>query len=165
MTRPRWLFFCPLLLLAGVGGFQVLKPHPHRTADGRLATPAFLALEQQLGRRLRAPTWLPRGGRVGSAQPTLGARRVLQDYCTDRGENLAIISQEPRSAERDKYHDHLFQRKAEATVEFGSGRLGYVLHGPSGERRLFWREKDSSVVISSPVLSYKELIEIATRMR
>ncbi len=116
-------------------------------------------------RRLLAPTWLPRDGRIGREAPTVGARRVLQDFSTSDGENLLILSQEPRSPERDAYHRRMFETRADAKIDLGEGRLGCFVRGNRGELRLFWHQGDTAVIISSSVLSNPELAEIARRVR
>ena len=163
MVRRQWLFVVPALLLVGSGGWKLLNPAASRAADRRIADRDLLKLEKQLGHHLYAPTWLPHGGRVG-AGTRQGNFRVLQDFADNSDRSLAILAQERRTSERDAYHVRRFIRLAEAKADI-NGKPGYFVTGSSGERRLFWNEEESAIILSSNVLTDDEMVRVAHSVR
>jgi len=164
MLRNRWLLAVSTLILFGSVGRVVLNPIVSRGADRRIASEDFSKLEEELGTRLYAPTWLPYGGRVGTMGTLKGARRVLQDYCDRDDRSILIMAQEQRTEDRDRYHIGKFVKRAEAKA-LVKGGPAYFVTGSSGERRLFWNEADAAIIISSTVLNDRELLEIAQKVR
>lgn len=164
MPQKQWVVVAPLLVLLGIAGSLGLNPVLTRGADPRIADERLYNLEQELGYHIYAPTWLPYGGRVGIRGAMRGQVRVLQDFTDNQERSLCILSQERRQPKRDEYHRDLFQERAEATVEF-NGKRGYFITGNGGERRLFWNEAESAVILSSCVLSDEELTRIARGVR
>jgi hypothetical protein len=164
MVRKQWFVILPVLLLAGgAGGHALFAPMITR-AESRIVDADFLRMEGKAGRHLYAPTWLPYDGRMGALGAKQGARRILQDYSDNRDRSLCILAQEPRSAERDRYHQRLFVKAAEATADL-KGKKGYFITGTNGERRLFWNEKETAVILSSTVMTDEELADVAVKVR
>jgi hypothetical protein len=164
MVQRQWLLAVPVLLVLGVGGRALMDPVESRGADRRIVDDKFLKLEAKVGHHLYAPTWLPRGGKVGTIGAMQGARRVLQDFTDNEERSLCILSQEPRNADRDRYHARIFKERAEAQGDV-DGKTGYFVTGSSGERRLFWNQPDMAVIISSCVLNDEELLQVARRVQ
>lgn len=164
MPRNRWLLAVSTLIVLGSVGRVVLNPVVSRGADRRIASEDLSKMEEKLGTRLYAPTWLPYGGRVGRTGTLKGAKRILQDFVDDQDRSILIMAQEPRSAERDRYHAGRFAERAEAKAVV-KGKPAYFVTGSSGERRLFWNEPDNAIIISSTVLNDRELLEIAQKVR
>lgn len=163
MARKQWLVVVPLALLLGAGG-RVLAPSISRAAGGRIVDGQFGTLEASLGYHLYAPTWLPYDGRVGTLGALQGARRIMQDF-TDRDDRaLCILSQERRTPERDRYHERIFMKRADARASV-NGKGGYLITGSSGERRLYWSEEDMALILSSTVLTDAELVQVAEKVR
>jgi hypothetical protein len=124
----------------------------------------LLDLEKQLGHKVFAPTWLPRGGKMGPRGAKTGAHRVQQDFYDGRDEPMMVLSQERRSADRDKYNQRIFERRAESTTEI-NGKPAYFVTGPGGERRLFWQDDTTSLIVSSTMLDDEELAKVARRIQ
>jgi hypothetical protein len=164
MTRKRMLVFVPTVLLLIGAGRIALAPVVTRGEDGRIIDAQFRDLEKKLGYHLYAPTWLPYGGRLGEVGATQGRHRVLQDFSDEQGRTLVFVAQEPRSPTRDAYHQRVFQARAEARADV-DGKNGYFITGSSGERRLFWNEKDAAVILSSFVLTDGEMVQVARGVR
>ncbi len=164
MPQKQWVVVAPLLVLLGITGSLGLNPVLTRGADPRIANERFYTLERELGYHLYAPTWLPYGGRVGIRGAMRGQVRILQDFTDEQDRSLCILSQERREPVRDRYHHNLFQEQAEATVEL-NGKQGFFITGNGGERRLFWNEAESAVILSSCVLSDDEMVQIARAVR
>lgn len=164
MSRNRWLLAVSTLILLGSVGRVVLNPVVSRGADRRIASEDLPKLEEKLGTRLYAPTWLPYGGRVGTVGTLKGAKRILQDFTDLQDRSILIMAQERRSKERDRYHTDKFEKQAEAKA-LVKGHPAYFVTGSSGERRLFWNEPDNAIIISSTVLNDHELLEIAQKVR
>jgi hypothetical protein len=163
MTQKYWLLVLPILLGLGLGGKAVLNPHT-AGADQRLMDPDFVALERQTGRHLYAPTWLPYQGRIGKLGSLQGVHRILQDFTDNQERALVMVAQEPRTHERDAYNRRIFQVHAEAKADV-NGMAGYYITGSGGERRLFWNTSDTSVILSSCILTDDELLMIARKVK
>jgi hypothetical protein len=163
MGRKRWFYVPVLLVVVGSPG-ALIWAQRKRDPQGRIAHESFFRIEAELGRHLYAPTWLPPGGRVGPLGARRGKHRILQDFCNERGEALFFLAQEARSPERDDYHRRLFAERAEARAAVGE-RPAYFVTGNSGERRLFWNEKDAAVILSSSVMTDQEMLEVAGLVR
>jgi hypothetical protein len=164
MSRNRWLLAVSTLILFGSVGRVLLNPIVSRGADRRIASEDLPKLEEQFGTRLYAPTWLPYGGHVGTTGTMKGARRILQDFSDQQDRSILIMAQERRTAERDQYHAGKFASRAEAKA-LVKGSPAYFVTGASGERRLFWNEPETAVIISSTVLNDRELLEVAQKVR
>jgi len=163
MPRRQWLFVAPVLLLLGGGGWRLLNPAASRAADRRITDRKLIELEKELGYHLYAPTWLPYSGRVG-AGTRVGQYRILQDFSDDSERSLAILAQERRSQERDRYHERRFVKLAEAKADI-QGKKGFFVTGSSGERRLFWNDENTALILSSNVLTDDELVRVAHSIR
>jgi len=163
MIRRYWMLAVPLLMLFGLGQ-GLSRPKPLPGADGRLVDARLLELEKELGYHLYAPTWLPHKGAPGILGTKLGAHRVLQDFCYPDGTMMVFVAQERRTPERDVYHAKHFIRTAEARAEI-NGKKGYLSSGKSGERRLFWHEPETSMIVSSPNLDDGDLVRIARKIQ
>jgi hypothetical protein len=94
-----------------------------------------------------------------------GVHRVLADFENKSGAPLCILAQERRTQERDKYNRKQLQEPAEAKGHIAEGKTGYFVTGESGERRLFWFEEDTALVLSSNVLTDGELLRVAASVR
>ena len=165
MLRTKWFVVAPVvLLLGGLGGRALWSPTITRGADGRIMADGVIACEEKVGHHLYAPTWLPYDGRVGALGVRVGAKRVLQDVTDNQDRTLCILAQEKRTADRDVYHRRIFRDRSDSTAALGE-RTGYFVRGTSGERRLFWEEKDVALVLSSNILTDQELAEIAVKVR
>lgn len=164
MLRNRWLLAVSMLILVGSVGRVVLNPIVSRGADRRISSEELPKLEEALGTRLYAPTWLPYGGRAGKSGALKGAKRVLQDFSDPQERSILIMAQEPRSEDRDLYHTSKFAKCAEAKAVV-KGHPAYFITGASGERRLFWNEPDNAIIISSTVLNDRELLQVAQNIR
>jgi hypothetical protein len=164
MLRNRWLLAVSSVIVVGSIGRIVLNPIISRGADRRIASDDFFRAEEELGVKLYAPTWLPHEGRIGTGGTIRGAKRILQDYTDNQERSLLIMAQEPRNPDRDRYNKGVFVTAARArgTVR---GKPAYFINGSSGERRLFWNEPETAVIISSMVLSDRDLLEIAEKIR
>jgi hypothetical protein len=162
MSR-RWWVITPALLLLGAGGWKLLDPIRAR-GDGRIADAQLRQLEASAQRHLFAPTWLPRGGKVGVRGTLQGARRVLQDFTDREGAALCILAQEPRGEERDRYNKRVFITAADARAEV-NGAPAYFVTGSMGERRLFWQVDSTALILSGYALSDQELLQIARSTR
>lgn len=163
MMRRYWFAALPVAVLGALGGRMLIWPS-RAHADSRLVTPRFRELEAQVGYHLYAPTWVPYGGRPGTTGPDAGVFRIMQEYYDTQERAVLIISQERRTPERDRYNRKIFidHADARATVR---GHRAVIVPGVLGDRRLFWQEKDSSVILSSPVLTDAELIQTARSVR
>jgi hypothetical protein len=164
MARGRWLFAVPVLAVIGFGGKSVLAPSISRGADRRILSEKALDLEAELGYHLYAPTWLPNQGSVGTLGALKGAKRILQDFTDKDGRALLILSLEPRCPERDRYHQAIFEKRADARGDV-NGKRGYFVTGSGGERRLFWNEDKMAVIVSSCVLTDEDLLKIAQKVQ
>lgn len=164
MARKQMLMVVPMALVLGMGGKLLLLPQVTRGASERIADSRLEQMEAKLGHHLYAPTWLPHGGRVGTTGVMRGARRILQDFSDNQERSLCILSQEPRTQQRDQYHTRIFSRQAEASGDV-NGSAGYFITGDTGERRLFWNQKDMAVILSSCVLSDEEMLRVARAVR
>ena len=164
MARRRLLLLLPLLILTALTGWTLMAPTLTRSSEKRIASPALAALERKLGRHLYAPCWLPYGGHVGASDALLGRHRVIQDFDTPDGRVLALLAQEARSPGRDRYHDQIFRKKAEVRSEV-NGKPAYLVTGSNGERRLFWNENDTALILSSTWLTDEELVRIAQTVK
>lgn len=164
MPRKSWAVVAPVLVLMGLSGSLVLNPILTRGADPRIADERLYDLEKKLGYHLYAPTWLPYDGTVGVQGAMEGKLRILQDFTDNQDRSLCILSQERRRPDRDRYHERIFVKEAEATVDV-EGNPGYFITGTGGERRLFWHEEGAAVILSSCVLSDDEMTDIARSVR
>jgi len=164
MASKRWLLVVPVFLLGGASVKSLVAGINVRGSDRRLVNARFLEKEQELAHHLYAPTWLPYNGRIGDSGPTQGANRLLQDFTDKDDRTLLILAQERRSTERDRYHERLFQQRAEAKAKF-NGKSGYFVTGTGGERRLFWNEADTAVILSTAVLTDEELLQVAQKVQ
>jgi hypothetical protein len=164
MTRNQWLFVVTAPIAFGSMGRVFFAPGSAHGADGRLVNAEFVQTEKNLGHHLYAPTWLPQGGHIGRYGPTQGAKRILQDYWSKDDRSLIILSQERRNDDRDRYHTRIFKSRMEAKADI-NGKAGYFVTGSSGERRLFWNEPETALIISSSMLSDQELVDIARKIR
>ena len=164
MLRHRWLLAVSSVIVVGSIGRIVLNPIISRGADRRIASEDFFHAEEELGVKLYAPTWLPGGGRVGTSGTVRGAKRILQDYSDSQDRALLIVAQEPRSPERDDYNRGVFVKRARARATV-KGNPAYFINGSSGERRLFWNEPETAVIISSMILTDRDLLTIADKVR
>ncbi|MGV3724582.1 MAG: hypothetical protein ACO1SX_27110 [Actinomycetota bacterium] len=164
MIRNRWLFSISAFVLIGSVGRVLLYPIISRGADRRIAADDLFRIEQETGKHLYAPTWLPEGGHVGEIGILQGANRMLQDFTGEGDRPILIIAQETRTAERDSYHRRLFETEAggRTTVR---GKPAFLVTGSSGERRLFWNEKDTAIILSTMALTDNELRKIGESMR
>jgi hypothetical protein len=164
MARNRWLFSISAFVLVGSVGRVLLNPVISRGADRRIAADAVFRIEQETGRHIYAPTWLPAGGHVGGTGVLQGAKRLLQDYSGEEDRPILIVAQEPRTAERDRYHHGIFVLRAAARTTI-KGKPAYLLTGSSGERRLFWNEEDTAIILSTMALNDEELCKIGENVR
>jgi hypothetical protein len=164
VAQRHWLLVVPVLLFLGLGSRIFLNPAASRGADHRIMTDRLLELEAKVGYHLYAPTWLPNEGRTGNVGAMQGAKRILQDFTDNQERSLCILSQERRNEDRDRYHKRIFVSRAEARGKVGS-RTAYFVTGSSGERRLFWNEKDAALILSSCVLTDQELLEVAQKVK
>jgi hypothetical protein len=164
MARRHWLLTVPLVLLLGIAGRTFVVPELTRGAERRIEDPQLAVIAAELGHHLYAPTWLPHEGRVGSLGVRRGNFRILQDFTDNQDRSLCILAQERRSAQRDGYHETLFAAKPDATAMVGDAR-GYFVTGTNGERRLFWNEPETALILSSAVLTDEELLRIAEKIR
>jgi hypothetical protein len=164
MPRRSLLLVLPVIALGGLLGRNLVFPLSTRGADRRIASENLPQMEVEVGRRLYAPTWLPKGGRVGLLGVRQGVHRVMQDFVDGEGQILCILSQEPRSEDRDQYHERLFVERAEVTVELAQG-TAYLITGTSGERRLYWNREDTALILSSFCLPDEDMVEVASRVR
>jgi len=164
MNRKYWMLAVPLLFALGAGGSMFWNPLAVAGGNGRIVDAEFVALEKELGYHLYAPTWLPRPGKVGELGPMRGEHRILQDYSTPDGSALLFLAQERRTGHRDAYHDERFVKRADAKAHI-NGRPAYFVTGSSGERRLFWLEGETVLILSSSVLTDTELVKVAQKVR
>jgi hypothetical protein len=164
MARNRWLLGVSAFVVLGSVGQAVLSPIVSRGAERRIADEAMFRYELETGKHVFAPTWLPREGKVGQIGFRKGARRLLLDYNDAESRPLLIVAQEARSPERDQYHQRLFRDRADARARV-RGANAYLITGTSGERRLFWNEGDTAIILSSMILDDEELVKIGERMR
>jgi hypothetical protein len=165
MLQKQWLLAIPVFLLLGWGGHALVSPLESRGADRRVVDDQFLALEAKVGYHLYAPTWLPRGGKVGTIGAMQGAKRILQDFSDGEDRSLCILSQEPRTEERDEYHARIFKERAEVQAEVTPETKGYFVTGSSGERRLYWNQERMALILSSNSLTDEEMLQVARRIR
>jgi hypothetical protein len=159
-SRNRFYLFAgmPMVLLMFAGGAHWLRLPG---SDPRLVTSDFRQLETRLERRLYAPTSMPAGlNLMPDRSPTTGAHRVMQAYVTQNAELGLILAQEPRNPERDAYHRRLFKTRAERKVDL-NGKRGYIITGHTGERRLYWEEEATSLILSSARLPDETLVAVA----
>lgn len=161
MFQKQMLLVAPVLALLGFGGHSVF--HPTVARDRRIADARFYSLEAKTGHHLYAPTWLPQGGGVGSTGTIQGQFRILQEYDGPSGQSIVYLAQEPRSPERDRYHQRVFAGKADAKASI-HGVPAYFVTGSTGERRLFWNTPEMAVILSAPTLGDAELLKIAQRV-
>jgi len=164
MRSNRWLLSFSALVVAGSVGRVVLNPVTSRGADRRIASDDLFRIEQESGKHIYAPTWLPQGGRVGEAGLRQGANRMLQDFSAEDDRPMLIVAQESRTLVRDNYHQRIFVKRALARADV-NGKPGYIVTGSSGERRLFWNEEDAAIILSSMILDDADLVKIAQNMR
>jgi hypothetical protein len=136
----------------------------NRPADPRLHDASFVRLEKELGRTLYAPTWLPDGMTPVKDLAQRGRYRVLLNYSDPSTERWLIMGQEPRSPERDAYHQHRLLPTADVEADVGGAR-GYFMRGTSGDRRLVWNTADSWLLLSSFQLSDFDLLRVARSVR
>jgi hypothetical protein len=163
-ARSRFYLFAglPMVALLFAGGAKWVRLPG---GDPRLVTREFRSLEAQLGRRLYAPVSAPPGVElVPDSSPTSGAYRVLQPYTNRNSELALILAQEPRNAERDAYHNRLFVLNPDRKVDL-DGKKGYFITGSTGERRLYWKEKDASIILSSSTLPDEVIVAVALKVR
>ncbi|MFN3649014.1 MAG: hypothetical protein ACK47B_05480 [Armatimonadota bacterium] len=164
MARKPWLMAAPAAVLLGVGSWSYLVAPTPVGAGDRIVGEDFMRVERKLGYHLYAPTWLPHNGRRGINGARIGHFRVLYDYVYADDRPLLFVAQERRSPERDAYNRKTFVEGAEAEARIGDKR-GYLVTGKTGEARLYWNEPDAAVILSSPVLSFDELVKVAQKMR
>lgn len=163
--KPNWKWTAPTVLLFGVSAGLAIRPAtPTSSLPLHAHGPALRRLQTELGRKVYSVTWAPTGVRLGESGIKRGARRILQPFATEQGATCFILSQEPRTPARDAYHRKLFIDRAGARVDL-DGKTGYLVNGASGERRLFWNEKDTALIVSSVLLSDDDLIRIALGVR
>ena len=154
----------PVGLLLIFGGATGLL-WPGLRGEARLVGREFREVESRLGRRLYAPTAFPAGVRAHpDTAPVPGARRVMQGYLNPANEVLCILAQEPRNPGRDKYNKRVFCSAPDRKVVIGE-KQGYFITGGAGERRLYWVEKDASLILSSSVLADEDMLFIACSVR
>jgi hypothetical protein len=154
------------LIVIGAGGAGTLgfyRGHA-RKSDGRFCDPQMLSIEKRLGRHLYAPTWLPQGVVPTEYSTRVGAFRVLCDFSDPVTQRAVILAQEPRKPARDRYHQTQILPHADMQAPLGSEK-GYFMWGPSGDRRLFWRNRESWLLVSSFQLTDMELLKIAQSVR
>lgn len=163
MTRRQWLMAVPVVGLAG-GGWLAFRPSARGRADQQYVTEQLRQMQQKLGRHLYCPTWLPANARPGPNGVVQGRHRVLQEFSIPGDRSVVILAQEPRSEERDRYHQRLFVRVADARADL-NGRTGYFITGTSGERRLFWNTDDSALILSSTWLDDEQMTRVARSIR
>lgn len=164
MSRKPWLWAAPAAALLGLGSWSYFIAPTPVGAGERIVGEDFIRIERKLGYHLYAPTWLPHDGRRGTNGAKIGHFRVLYDYVYADDRPLLFVAQERRTAERDRYNRRVFVEPAEAEARIGN-KPGYLVTGKTGEHRLYWNEPDSAVILSSPVLSFEELVEVAHKMR
>jgi hypothetical protein len=164
MARARLWTFVPLLVVVGVGGRALLNPVLTRGADRRIIDSRFESVQKEVDYHLFAPTWLPHGGRVGILGTLAGERRVMQDFLTADEQSLCILSQEKRSPDRDAYHHNIFEKRADAQATV-NGEPCYFVTGDTGERRMFWKNESTALILSSTLLTDSELVKVATSVR
>lgn len=156
MVRSKqWLLVVPVVMILGGTGWKLSSG----SADGRRVDGTLLALESKLGYHLYGPTWLPDGTRP-TDDTRQGQHRILQVFVDSTERSIAILAQEPRTEERDAYHVERFAKRAEGKAEI-NGKVGYLLTGSSGERRLFWNEDEMALIVSSTCLTDDQLIRFA----
>lgn len=162
LTRKHFFAGVPMLALLFAGGATWFH---NPTGDQRVITPDFLDLEARLERRLYAPTSMPQQyGLRPESGPTKGAHRIMQAYASVDAQFGLIMAQEPRTPARDAYHQRLFKSNPERKVDL-DGKRGYFITGETGERRLFWEEKDASLILSSGNMPDEALVTIALSVR
>lgn len=165
ISRQTWYALTPVALVLAVGAWILPRwARPSQVEGGRIADTSIHRVEQDVGHHLYAPTWLPNGARAGSQGAIRGALRVMQEFVDSKGRTLLILAQERRSSARDEYHRDMFEVRAKSRVNF-DGKTGYFVNGPTGERRLFWKEADASLIASANYLSDLELVRIARSVR
>jgi hypothetical protein len=164
MIRHRWLFAVSSVVLLGSIGRIVLNPVISRGADRRIGSEEFFRVEEESGVKLYAPTTLPSGVSVSPTGTIRGARRMLQDFSNQEERSVLIMAQEPRSEDRDRYNHSVFIKPALARARV-KGQPAYFINGSSGERRLFWNEPETAIILSSMVLDDRNLLEIAESVR
>jgi hypothetical protein len=148
-----------------VGGAALyLGRKPTAGAPARICDPSFLALEQRSGRRLYAPTWLPKGMVPMSGQSRQGVHRVLINYEEPVSQRSLLLAQEFRQPDRDAYHEGRLIPTADLEAAIGAQR-GYFMRGSSGERRLLWHTNDAWLLLSTFHLSDAELLKVARSIR
>lgn len=164
MQRNRWLFSISAFILVGSLGRVLLNPIISRGADRRIAADELHQMEQKSGKHVYAPTWLPKGGHVGEIGILMGAKRLLQDYQGADDQPILILAQEPRNADRDAYHRRIFETRASARTLI-NGKPAFLTTGASGERRLFWNEAETAIILSTMALDDGDLRKIAENVR
>lgn len=161
MPMKAWFVVAPGALALLFGGSVLWG----RTAgEGRIGEHRLQTLERRLGYHLHGPTWLPYGGRAGERGPVQGRNRIMQDFSDDQERVLCILSQERRQPVRDAYHKRLFMSNPDARAEV-NGQPAYFVTGQSGERRLFWFQDDTAIILSSTVMSDEEMARVAAGVR
>lgn len=158
--RRRLLVIAVPLLAAAWGGQQLIGA-ASTTAVGR---GQIHELEKRVQRRLLTINWLPEGAVTGPLPPAVGVRRVLQSFTRKDGHPLCILAQQPRSEDANRYHHSIFVKRAEAKISIGN-QTGYFVTGSTGERRLFWEQGDTALILSSPLLGDSEMRRIAESVR
>jgi len=161
----RWAVMGAVVFAAsGAGTLHYLGAHNHKVGDGRLCDSQLLQMEKRLRRHLYAPTWLPEDVKPVENLTRDGVHRVLCDFSDASNQRGLILAQEPRSPERDRYHKERILPTSDLQATVGSERA-YFMWGKSGERRLFWRNRESWFVVSSFALSDAELLKVAQSMK
>jgi len=149
---------------SGAGTLRYLGAHSQKGSDPRLCDPEMLQMEKRLGRHLYAPTWLPEDVKPVENFTRDGVHRVLCNFADASNQRGIILAQEPRSADRDRYHKERILPLADLQATIGSERA-YFMWGKSSERRLFWRNRNSWFVLSSFSLSDAELLKVGQSLK
>ena len=88
---------------------------------------------------------------------------MLQDFLDKEERTLCILSQEKRTKDRDGYHDKIFVKRADTEANV-NGLPAYFVTGDTGERRLFWLQPETALILSSTVLTDSEMIQVAGKV-
>src|SRR5690349_3809664 len=101
----RWAVMGAVVFAAsGAGTLHFLGARSQNGNDPRLCDSQMLRMEKRLGRHLYAPTWLPDDIKPIENFTRDGVHRVLCNFSDTSNQRGIILAQEPRSAERDRYH-------------------------------------------------------------
>ena len=166
MAAIRWIYALPCAGLVGIGvGAKYLgQPPVQVAADGRIVTPKTAPFEQRMGMHVYGPTWLPAGARPRPEGPMKGDHRILEAFVEADGTPMFIVSQEAWTSKREAYLVREFQKRSDAEAKIGEASA-FFSRGSFGERRLYWKNSDAAVIVSSSRLPDEEILKIARSVR